>query len=103
MTVDAERLEAAAREELVCLWGDLDEARRRALNGVWSMGCDGLVERIKRLTVLVGPTPWDEIQLPLLEDGVYQRLHAELGVEAPVDMVKVAEHRRWLTESLRTA
>lgn len=43
-------LEAAAREELACLWGDLGEARRNAINGVWSIACDGIAERIVALT-----------------------------------------------------
>lgn len=93
---DTAKLLDVAREELSSLWRDLDDARHRAYRGQWSMGCDSLVERIKALTPLVGPTPWDEVQIPLLEDGIYQRVHAELGIEAPVDMGKVAEHREYL-------
>ncbi len=93
---DAAKLFDVAREELSSLWRDLDAARRRAYRDQWSMECDSLVERIKALTPLVGHTPWDEVQIPLLEDGIYQRVHAELGIEAPVDMVKVAEHRAYL-------
>lgn len=102
--MDGESLEVVAREELACLWGDLNGARRRARNGTWSVQCDDLAERIKRLTVLVGPTPWDDIQIPLLEDGVYQRLHEELGVEAPVDMERVtAAWAAYLETNLPTA
>ncbi|MBQ1118459.1 hypothetical protein [Streptomyces sp. C3-3] len=93
---DAAKLFDVAREELSSLWRDLDAARRRAYRDQWSMDCDSLVERIKALTPLVGHTPWDEVQIPLLEDGIYQRVHAELGIEAPVDMGKVAEHRAYL-------
>ncbi|MFG3046258.1 hypothetical protein ACGFZR_15180 [Streptomyces sp. NPDC048241] len=94
--VDTEKLEAVAREELVCLWGDLNEARMYAINGKWSIKCDQLEERIKDLTRLIGPIPWEEIQLSLLELGIYQRVHAELGIdtaEVRPDMAKVAEVR----------
>lgn len=94
--IDAEKLEAVARTELACLWGDLEVARQYAHNGEWSVTCDGLVERIKDLTQVIGPTPWGQIQIPLLELGIYQRVHEELGIDQPEvqpDMVKVAEMR----------
>ncbi|WP_411121740.1 hypothetical protein [Streptomyces sp. x-19] len=92
---ELETLRAAIRDELEGLWDDLDTARSSALNGHWSMTCDFLVDRIKMLTSLVGPTSWRSIQLPLLEDGIYQRVHRDLGVDAPVDMGAVAqEHIR---------
>ena len=94
--IDVEKLEAVAREELACLWGDLDEARRSAINGSWSVRCDSLEERIKDLARVVGPTPWERIQIPLLELGIYQRIHADLGIDAPEvqpDMDVVAEMR----------
>ncbi|MEU9120000.1 hypothetical protein AB0C96_09085 [Streptomyces sp. NPDC048506] len=90
---ELETLRAAIRDELDGLWNDLDTARRGALNGQWSMQCDFLVDRIKNLTALVGPTPWHSIELPLLEDGIYQRVHTELGMDAPVDMEHVARTR----------
>ncbi|WP_431038902.1 hypothetical protein ACQYWQ_29750 [Streptomyces sp. P6-2-1] len=83
-------LSAALQEELAHLWRDLDDARHGAVNGYWSMRCDWLVSRIKRITPLVGPTPYQHIQTPLLEQGIYQRVHAELGMPAPVDMDEVA-------------
>jgi len=86
-------LEDAARDELDALWADLDTAVRNAANGQWSITCDWLTDRIKRLTQLVGPTPWEQVQIPLLESGVYQRLHAELDVSVEVDMARVAEVR----------
>src|SRR6266487_312620 len=86
-------LEDAARDELDALWADLDTAVRYAANGQWSITCDWLTDRIKRLTQLVGPTPWEQVQIPLLESGVYQRLHAELDVSVEVDMARVAEVR----------
>jgi hypothetical protein len=99
---DAQNLEDAARWELELLWDDLNNARRYAANGAWSMGCDHLVSRIGMFTRLVGPTPWEKIQIPLLEDGTYQRIHAELGVEAEVDMGRVAETRRRIDARLRS-
>ena len=96
VSIDIDRLVEVARKELACLWGDLNSARRSAINGEWSIRCESLVERIKDLTALVGPTPWDEIQLPLLEAGIYQRVHAELGIETPVvqpDMDAVTDMR----------
>ena len=101
--IGVERLTGACREELVYLWGDLDEARRDAHEGQWSMGCDSLVERIKALTSLVGATPWEQVQIPLVEDGVYQRVHRELGIEVAVDMDAVAEHRAWLDRQAVTS
>lgn len=98
--IDTERLEQAAREELSYLWGDLNTARESAIRGQWSIRCDGIEERIKTLTALVGPTPWDEIQIPLLEDGIYQRIHAELGIEAAPDMGRVAQVRESIDSRL---
>lgn len=90
---ELETLRAAVRDELDSLWSDLNNARYAAISGKWSMQCDFLVERIKNLTALVGPTPWESIELQLLEDGIYQRVHAEVGVHAPVDMEHVARTR----------
>ena len=90
---EPESLHVVARQELVCLWDDLQEARSSALNGEWSMQCDQLVWRIEALTKLLGPTPWDAIPMPLLEDGIYQRIHADMGVNVDVDMAQVADIR----------
>jgi hypothetical protein len=91
--IDAARLEVVAREELQWLWADLAVAVRSALNGTWSVHCEAIEDRIKALTPLVGPTPWEQIQIPLLETGTYQRIHEELGIEVQVDMEGVAQHR----------
>lgn len=95
---ELETLREAVREELDALWSDLNIARRDAINGIWSIRCDGLVERIKALTPLVGATPWEQIQIPLLEEGVYQRIHAELGISVDVDMERVTEVRGHIDE-----
>lgn len=95
---ELEALRAAIRDELDSLWDDLAKARDTAIRGKWSMQCDSLADRIKNLTALVGPTPWRSIDLALLEDGIYQRVHTELGVGAPVDMAAVVEARVRLNE-----
>lgn len=96
---ELETLRAALREELSYLWTDLQTARRDAYKGGWSMQCDWLVERIKTITPLVGPTPWTELDIELIEDGVYQRIHAEIGVDAPYDEDGVRKHRAYLNAS----
>jgi hypothetical protein len=104
--INARKLEEVAREELACLWGDLEIARRSAINGTWSIQCDNLTDRIKGLTAVIGPTPWDEIQIPLLELGIYQRIHAELSIDSPEvrpDMEKVAGLRARLDEQAAAA
>lgn len=83
-------LEAAVRAELAYLWNDLNEAVRSAINGHWSIRCDSVVDRIKTLIRLVGATPWGEVPMTLLETGLYQRIHEELGIEVNPDMAEVA-------------
>lgn len=95
---NSQNLDDAARWELALLWNDLHDARGYAANGEWSIKCDGLLSRIQVFTRLVGPTPWEEIPIPLLEDGTYQRIHAEMGVPVWVDMARVAETRQSINE-----
>lgn len=82
-----QQLEEALRDELASLWGDLERAVREALNGVWSIQCDGLAARIQTITELVGPTSPEQISYGLLLEGVdtYERLHAEIGVHIDRD------------------
>lgn len=98
---ELETLRAALVEELSCLWTDLQTARRDAYRDQWSMQCDWLVERIKTITPLVGPTSWENLDIQLIEDGIYQRIHSELGVEAPIDMDGVRKHRAYLDASVQ--
>lgn len=81
---------AALAEEVGYLWSDLDEAKRHAINGHWSMQCDWLVTRIVRLTRLAGPTSWGEIPITLLLDGTYQGIlaAADIAFDEP-DMAEV--------------
>jgi hypothetical protein len=100
---ELETLRSALAEELAYLWTDLQSARRSALKDKWSVGCDWFEERIKAITPLVGPTPWDKLDIELIEDGVYQRIHRELGIEAPYDEEGVRKHRAYLDESTARA
>lgn len=89
----SDELATVVREELDDLWSDLQEARLRAANGRWSMECDHVQSRIEKLTRLVGPTQWESVPLRLVEDGLYQRIHLDLGFEVDIDMARVAEAR----------
>jgi hypothetical protein len=100
---ELETLREALSEELSCLWTDLQTARRSAYKGNWSMHCDWIEGRIKAITPLVGPTPWEKLDIQLIEDGVYQRIHAEIGVDAPYDEEGVRKHRAYLDESTARA
>ncbi|MER7361902.1 hypothetical protein [Nonomuraea wenchangensis] len=88
-------LEEAASDELMRLWGDLADAMRDARNGCWSVGCEDVAHRIAVLTRALGKaTPWQQVQIELLETGVYQRFHDLSGVPyEPPDMAVVAEMR----------
>lgn len=86
-------LTAVCREELTDLWYDLNEARRTAQNGRWSIQCEYIQGRIEKLTKLVGPTSWESIQIGLIEDGLYQKINRDLGFEVQPDMARVAEVR----------
>lgn len=98
---ELETLRSTLRDELSYLWTDLQTARRAAYRGGWSMHCEWIAERIKTITPLVGPTPWTELDIELIEDGVYQRIHAEIGVDAPYDEGGVRKHRERLNASTR--
>lgn len=72
---------AALEAELVSLWSDLAEAHRMAADHVWSVQCEGLVERIVRLTRALGTaTPWAAVPTVLSLNGVYQAVHSGAGI-----------------------
>jgi hypothetical protein len=73
-------LGAAVREELACLWTDLDQAVHYALRGGWSMGCDWVTARIVRLPRIAGATPWEQVPIPLVLDGTWQGILAASGI-----------------------
>lgn len=76
--------DSALRWLLVLAWDDLQKARSEALNGRWSMACDQQVCRIVGLTRLVGPLPWEQVQVDLILEGVYERVHEALGTPTPL-------------------
>lgn len=100
---ELDTLREALAEELSCLWTDLQTARCEAINGSWSMHCDWVEGRIKAIAPLVGPTSWKQLDIQLIEDGVYQRIHEEIGVDAPYDEEGVRKHRAYLDESTARA
>lgn len=76
--------DSALRWLLLLAWDELQSARREAMNGRWSIRCDNLVCRIVGLTRLVGPLPWEKIQVDLILDGVYERIHEAIGAPTPL-------------------
>lgn len=74
----------ALRWLLQLAWSDLQEARREAHNGRWSLGCDAQVSRIVGLTRQVGPLTWGHIPVDLILDGVYERIHGSIGTPTPL-------------------
>lgn len=81
--------------ELECLWDDLDDARRKSHNGVWSIGCDHVLHRIVVLTRHYGhATKWDAVPYTFLLDGTYTRVHEAMGIAPqPFDADEV--RRTW--------
>lgn len=83
-------LAEALRGELASLWYSLHAARLHAMNGSWSMECEGLTHRIVNLSRLVGATPWGKIPIPMLADETYQGILTAAEIEfEPVDMDEV--------------
>uniref|UniRef100_UPI003F4947C5 hypothetical protein n=1 Tax=Streptosporangium sp. CA-235898 TaxID=3240073 RepID=UPI003F4947C5 len=93
-------LHTAVRHELLDLWHDMYEARRHANRGCWSGACESLERRIKALTPFVGPPNWRHMQIEMLEQGIYQRFHADMGYTVAPDMAVVAEMRAERDRSL---
>lgn len=96
--INRDDLAEACRNELKNLWTDLRKAVDSAINCTWSIEALHIKGRIQKLTRLVGPTPWEAIPIPLLEQGIYQKVHAEIGVAAEVDMEGVARTRESIDE-----
>lgn len=86
-TQDAEEYatpDSALRWLLQLAWADLESARRRAIDGRWSIECAGQVDQIVGLTRLVGPLDWGHVQVDLILDGVYERIHELIGTPTPL-------------------
>ncbi|WP_405667926.1 hypothetical protein OG379_38110 [Streptomyces sp. NBC_01166] len=99
--IETDHLKQVAREERGYQWGDLHEARSNTIRNQWSIWCDHIKERVKALTPLVGPTPWDEVQLPLLGDGIHQQIPVDLGIG--VDLERVSPVRGSLNAARSSA
>jgi hypothetical protein len=103
MTDRAEAYAQALRDELEHLWDDLAEDYRmsRANPPEQSMGCLGRIERIQKITKLVGPCLPEAIPMPFLLDGVYEKVHAEIGITATVPEEMLQRCREYVAESQR--
>jgi hypothetical protein len=86
--------DSALRWLLVLAWGDLGKACGRALNGKWSIECDGQVSRIVGLTRLVGPLSWEHVNVDLILNGVYERIHERAGCLTPLGEVDRVRARK---------
>ena len=93
----------ALRKELEHLWGDLAEDYRmsRATPPEKSMGCLGRIGRIQTITKLIGPCPPEKIQMPFLLTGMYERVHADIGLTATVPEEMLRHSREYVVESQR--
>lgn len=95
--------DSALRWLLKLAWDELQSARRQALNGRWSINCDGQVCRIIGITRLVGPLSWEHVPVDLILDGVYERIHEAIGTPTPLsdeDRRRARAVRdRWATAS----
>jgi hypothetical protein len=76
--------DSALRWLLDLAWHDLQDARRAAIDGKWSISCGGYVSRIVGLTKLVGPCSWESVPVDLILDGVYERIHEAIGQATPL-------------------
>jgi hypothetical protein len=85
MSASKAALRGFAVETQVEDWGDLLLAVDRAINGVWSIECDGIAARIRRAARLVGPTPWREVNWDLYTSGLYRAVLVGIDFEAPTE------------------
>jgi hypothetical protein len=96
---DAGSLEEAVRWELVLLWSDMTEARRHARGGCWSVGCENIAGRIVELTKFVSAISWEEVDVAVLLDGTYEKVHRDAGLGYPlIDWDRVREVDRRIRE-----
>lgn len=84
LETQVEVLTTLLKEELVSLWGDLDEAIHHAASpSSWSIRCYSLADRIQVITHAVGPVDPDQVRVTRLLDDTYDRLHGMWGVTPP--------------------
>ena len=103
MSDQAEVYAQALRNELEHLWGDLAEDYRmsRATPPEQSMGCLGRIGRIQTITKLIGPCPPEKIQMPFLLTGIYEKVHAQIGITATVPEELLRQAREYVAKSQR--
>jgi hypothetical protein len=82
-------LEHYAREAQVAAWDHLNDALRRAINGVWSIECGGFAIEALRAARLVGPTPPDEVPSNLVGSGIYAQLLALIDIPHQVSRLRL--------------
>lgn len=88
----------ALREELMYLWTDLAEAYRmsRATPPESSPGFENVARRIHAITALVGPISTDQIEMPFLLTGMYEKVHADMGLQVSVPEDCLADARAYM-------
>jgi hypothetical protein len=97
---ELDMLKQALRTELMYLWDDLSKAYAdsRATPPERSMGCENVINRIHAITKLVGPLPAREISMPFLLTGMYEKVHAQIGIEATVPEETLRASREYVAE-----
>jgi hypothetical protein len=68
------------------LWGDLAYAYRvsEAQPRETSVGCHGLIRRIQDIARVAGPVKAESVDPAMLVSGLYEMVHAEVGIEVEV-------------------
>lgn len=97
-TID--ELKQALRTELEHMWDDLAEDYRmsRATPPEQSMGCESRIERIQTITRLVGPCPPGAIPMAFLLTGLYEKVHAQIGITATIPEDTLRSARKYVAE-----
>lgn len=85
---------ALLRDVMVDLWHDLAQAYRtsEASPRETSIGCHGLIKRIQDIARHVGPVDPGALEYPMVLTGLYETVHAEIGldVEVPGELLAAA-------------
>ena len=81
MTTTEADLRALLDTEQACLWSDLADALRNAMNGIWSIGAESASMRVVRNVRAIGPIHPDRVHWPLVAGGVYDMLCGFAGVQ----------------------
>jgi hypothetical protein len=97
---DLEVYRQALRAELELLWDDLADDYRmsRGTPPEESIGCLSRIERIQAITRLVGPCPPGAIPMTFLLTGLYEKVHAQIGITATVPEDTLRSARKYVAE-----